>query len=203
MLNGRIEEKKLTYEVVAENAITYEEIIKALEFKASHDAKVAYLDGCACKHIRVKDILGLIHSLQEEIADKSAEIERLTEESNEMFDRHSIENQAASLSIEKRNKENSELKKQVDEYKAKIEQGTLIELPCKVGDTCYLVYKGLGDMCRVAYKIKEVKIDNIHYIGNNEFFTEVGEYSSYTVKFGKEIFTTREEAEKRLKELQK
>ena len=88
------------------------------------------------------------------------------------------------------------------ELEDKIEQGKMIELPCKVGDTCYLVYKGLGDMCRVAYKIKEVKIDNIHYIGDNEFFTETGECSSYTVKFGEEIFTTREEAEKRLKELQ-
>ena len=88
------------------------------------------------------------------------------------------------------------------ELEDKIEQGTLIELPCKVGDTCYLVYKGLGDMGRVAYKIKKVKIGNIHYIGNNEFFTEIGEYSSYTVKFGRDIFLTREEAEKRLKELQ-
>ena len=84
----------------------------------------------------------------------------------------------------------------------KIEQGKLIELPCKVGDTCYLVYEGLGNMCRVEYKIKEVKIDNIYYIGDNEFFTIMGEYSCYTVKFGKEIFSTREEAEKRLKELQ-
>ena len=91
---------------------------------------------------------------------------------------------------------------ELQEYQNKIEQGTLIELPCKIGDTCYFVYKGLGDMCRVAYKIKEVKIDNIHYIGDNEFFTEIGEYSRYMEKFGKEIFTTREEAEKRLKELQ-
>ena len=89
------------------------------------------------------------------------------------------------------------------EFEDTIEKGTLIELPCKVGDTCYLVYEGLGNMCRVEYKIKEVKIDNIHYIGDNEFFTEMGEYSCYTVKFGKEIFSTREEAEKRLKELQK
>lgn len=86
--------------------------------------------------------------------------------------------------------------------KDKIEQGTLIELPCKVGDTCYLVYEGLGDMCRVVYKIKKVKIDNIHYIGDNEFFTEIGEYSHYVVKFGEEIFTTREGAERRLMELQ-
>lgn len=56
----------------------------------------------------------IIFGLKETIKEKDAEIARLTEESNEMFDRHSIENQAASLLIEKRNKENSELQKQVD-----------------------------------------------------------------------------------------
>ena len=45
-----------------------DEIIKALEFKAKFDAKVAYVDGCACKHIRVADILDLIRSLQQRVS---------------------------------------------------------------------------------------------------------------------------------------
>lgn len=88
------------------------------------------------------------------------------------------------------------------ELEDKIEQGTLIELPCKVGDTCYLVYERAENRFRDLYEIKKVKINNIHYIGHNEFLAEIGMVFHYTVKFGEEIFTTREEAEKRLKELQ-
>lgn len=44
----------------------------------------------------------------------SKEIERLTEESDEMFDRHAKENQAASILIEQRNNEIAELQKKVD-----------------------------------------------------------------------------------------
>lgn len=48
------------------------------------------------------------------------EIERLTKESDEMFDRHAKENQAASILIEQRNNEIAELKKQVDELTDKL-----------------------------------------------------------------------------------
>ena len=52
------------------------------------------------------------------IDEQQAEIERLTRELDELFDRHAKENQAASLLIEKRNNEIAELQKQVDELKA-------------------------------------------------------------------------------------
>ena len=96
----------------------------------------------------------------------------------------------------------SKVLRKLGEIEDKIESGLMVELPCKVGDTCYLVFRVLGDMFGFGYKIKKVTIDNIHYIGNNEFLTETGEYSKYMVKFGEDIFTTREEAEVRLKELQ-
>ena len=64
------------------------------------------------------------------------------------------------------------------------------------------MYEKSENRFRDLYEIKKVKIDNIHYFGHNEFFAEIGSFFHYTVKFGKEIFTTREEAEKYLKELQ-
>jgi hypothetical protein len=75
--------------------------------------------------------------------------------------------------------------KKIRETNQKIEQGTLIELPCKVGDT---VYETDG------VSIYETKIMGIVYDGTPIAFSETA--------IGKYIFLTREEAEKRLKELQ-
>lgn len=74
-----------------------EEVMKALKFKAQHDAKIAYIDGAACKHIRVEQILEYVEKLQ-------AENERLTEENGQL--------KAYNNGLEY---ENAELQKQVDE----------------------------------------------------------------------------------------
>ena len=63
-----------------------------------------------------------IVNMQETIDKQKAEIERLTEESDEMFCRHAKENQAASILIEKRNNEITELQKQVDELTERAER---------------------------------------------------------------------------------
>ena len=78
------------------------------------------------------------------------------------------------------------------ELEDKIEQGTLIELPCKVGDTVYVIIKAengyalLKDICD-GFMIKDGEV----YIG----------LQTYNVGANKYYFT-REESEKRLKELQ-
>lgn len=92
------------------------------------------------------------------------------------------------------------------ELEDKIEQGTLIELPCKVGDTVYAIVRK-GDIDSGKYVIKPfiekgevqdimvgslgchigVLLENIGYLS----FCEEGK-----------VFLTREEAEQRLKELQ-
>ena len=85
------------------------------------------------------------------------------------------------------------------ELEDKIEQGTLIELPCKVGDTVYEVFKDH----RPPF-IKETKIEKIVItekglrlrLARNSF------YETAISSLGKTVFLTREEAEKRLKELQ-
>ena len=88
------------------------------------------------------------------------------------------------------------------ELEDKIEQGTLIEFPCKVGDTVYYPTTTLGYKGCIKYEIREIKIDNICINFNNDFVSDIGEYSTAYMVYGIDIFTTREEAEKRLKELQ-
>ena len=87
---------------------------------------------------------------------------------------------------------NVELQKQVDEYKNKIEQGTLKELPCKVGDTVYVLAG-----CILHYE----KVWQVKYTERG-FFVNVSGVYPYDYKWGETAFLTREEAEKRLKELQ-
>jgi len=80
----------------------------------------------------------------------------------------------------------------------KIKQGTLIELPCKVGDTVYCVYAVSGIQEWEVTSIAIYDHDTILRLGhkgtddyNVSWLRETGEY----------LFFTREEAEKRLKEL--
>ena len=78
----------------------------------------------------------------------------------------------------------------------KIEQGTLIELPCKVGDTVYRIrqkpYKAALERTVVSVSIC------MNYKGNVEWRL----FTTAEDTLGKTVFLTREEAEKRLKELQ-
>jgi hypothetical protein len=78
------------------------------------------------------------------------------------------------------------------ELEDKIEQGTLIELPCKVGDT--------------VYETDSVRIYG-HKINRLVFVDKMLIYDTAEIMFderaiGVSIFLTREEAEKRLLELQ-
>ena len=81
------------------------------------------------------------------------------------------------------------------ELEDKIEQGKLIELPCKIGDTVYSIPFN-DDFEIFEHKIKSLRLlfisasKDCRYIENNFAW------------FGENIFLTREEAEKKLKELQ-
>lgn len=74
----------------------------------------------------------------------------------------------------------------------KIEQGTMIELPCKVGDKVYVIADGIWH-CQEVWQFR--------YDSCGLFVKTVGVYP-YDFEWGETAFLTREEAEKRLKELQ-
>jgi hypothetical protein len=89
--------------------------------------------------------------------------------------------------------------KKIRETQYKIEQGTLIELPCKVGDTVYCVYAATGIQ---EWEVGGIQISEstvlflLGHKGTNDYnAAHLSEKGSY-------LFFTREEAEKRLKELQ-
>lgn len=100
--------------------------------------------------------------------------------------------------------ENSQCVQRLCELEDRIESGLLIELPCKIGDTVYLVHK--VDDGEIYYtitvgKAECVNIDNssheihIRYEGGLTYWHDFSD-------FGKEVFTDKSEAEAKLKELQ-
>lgn len=86
------------------------------------------------------------------------------------------------------------------DYEDLEEQGLLLKLPCKVGDTIYLV-KGKNHV-----EIEELEV--MKFLYSNEldimFSDEIYEVGLTSIKeIGKSVFITEEEAEKALERLEK
>lgn len=95
------------------------------------------------------------------------------------------------------------IKNRLAELEDKIENGTLIELPCKVGDTVY-------SNERITFEAVIVKVITTHQsmilpVSYTVFATAKDGYGIYlsSENFNKDWFLTREEEEKRLEELKK
>lgn len=93
------------------------------------------------------------------------------------------------------------------DYEDLEEQGRLIKLPCKVGDTVY-VNGVLG--CGEAERYRVIRVDYHSTLGTgkNEFYIEAllctdpdSSIGFYDKQFGKTVFLTKSEAEAKLKEL--
>lgn len=94
-------------------------------------------------------------------------------------------------------------RERIKEYQQLEEQGRLLKLPCKVGDTIYAV----GEI------VKEYKVISVGYSSNkatnrSEFCIETLPVNGsrvvvafYDKEFGKNVFLTKSEAEEKLKEL--
>ena len=87
----------------------------------------------------------------------------------------------------------------LQEYEDLEEQGLLLKLPCKIGDTIYYI----EDNCICEIVIKRITIIDIRKEKEGLFFR-----INYTVDyelsdFGKTVFLTKEEAEQELKELKR
>lgn len=97
--------------------------------------------------------------------------------------------------------------KKLANYEDLEEQGRLIKLPCKVGDTVY-VNGVLG--CGEAERYRVIRVDYHSTLGTgrNEFYIEAllcadpdSSIAFYDKQFGKTVFLTKAEAEAKLKEL--
>ena len=91
--------------------------------------------------------------------------------------------------------------KKLADYEDLEEQGLLVRLPCKVGDT---VYVKLSAYCKTKYAEAQVR-DYTYFISCGFCVVVTSEkFDKQSIpfsEFGKSIFLTREEAEKKLEEL--
>ena len=84
-------------------------------------------------------------------------------------------------------------------------EGTLIALPCKVGDRLFCIFTDRG-INEIYNHIEACKVTNIMCFDNNNFVVgvrEINKHFSHNVVLGKDAFNTFEEAEEKLKELGK
>lgn len=87
-----------------------------------------------------------------------------------------------------------------NEYKQLEEQGLLLRLPCKVGDTVYALRYGEEN----DFIIVETKIIEIRQNMNGIFFEPLISRKAYkTEDFGKTVFLTKAEAEQKLKKMER
>lgn len=87
--------------------------------------------------------------------------------------------------------------KYLAELEDKIEQGRLVELPCKAGDTIYWISSNNRD-------IIEVVVNRIAFVEHDRKILYVAEkgVGEYSIMFVDDIYTTKAEAEAKLRELQ-
>ena len=94
-----------------------------------------------------------------------------------------------------------DIAKKLCEIEDKIEQGRILELPCKVGDEKFAILPNTnvivkGKVCTIIYQ-NGFLVD----FGYNPD-KRVGGYNAYTQLLPEELFDTEEEANKKLKELE-
>lgn len=83
------------------------------------------------------------------------------------------------------------------EYEDAEEQGLLLRLPCKVGDTVYAIRQ-------YEKRVKEYKVESFDICGNYSFVRleyDLGMLSYKIQDFGIWLFTTKEEAEQKLESM--
>lgn len=99
-------------------------------------------------------------------------------------------------------------REQLKEYQQLEEQGLLLRLPCKVGDTIYVNgVLGVGE----AEEYKVIRVDYHSNLATNrsEFYIEAllvvdprNSIGFYDKEIGKTVFSTKAEAEQKLKEME-
>ena len=88
------------------------------------------------------------------------------------------------------------------ELEDKLKNGTLIELPCKVGDAVYRIGKAINvEKQRYELYVQDYTIIKIEIYEEEILFVDNSDNEIYIVDFDKAVFLTKAEAEKKLKEL--
>lgn len=90
----------------------------------------------------------------------------------------------------------SKIYNRLAELEDELESGELIKLPCKIGDTVYAILEVNDGYEIFDYTVREI------IINENGFYFETPTGYSHKLKFGKSVFTDKQQAEARLKELQ-
>ncbi len=88
------------------------------------------------------------------------------------------------------------LRKQLEEYRIKIENGTLIELPCKVGDTVYRLWTYSSG----GY-IQDYTIVKMEMFEEETLWFDDSDNQIELADFGETVFLTKAEAEEKLLKL--
>lgn len=90
------------------------------------------------------------------------------------------------------------LRAEIDEYRQKIKDGTLIQPPCKIGDVVYHIYKKTFS----DYSIDEEIVRGYEYDIKNDWRLFLTTFEPSIRCMGDNLFLTREEAEKKIKEIE-
>lgn len=87
------------------------------------------------------------------------------------------------------------------DYEDLEEQGLLVRLPCKVGDTVYVPTRNFVSELRITMVSVDMHEAYFSWILNSGIYPNLDGFSKS--KLGKSVFLTREEAEKKLEEMKK
>lgn len=85
------------------------------------------------------------------------------------------------------------------EYEDLEEQGLLVRLPCKVGDTVYVPTRNFVSELRITMVSVNMHEAYFSWMLNSGIYPNLDGFSKS--KLGKSVFLTREEAEKKLEEM--
>lgn len=87
------------------------------------------------------------------------------------------------------------------DYEDLEEQGLLVRLPCKVGDTVYVPTRNFISELRIIMISVDMHGTYFRWMLNSGIYPNLDGFSGN--KLGKTVFLTREEAEKKLEEMKK
>lgn len=93
----------------------------------------------------------------------------------------------------------AELLEELKSYKDLEEQGLLVRLPCKVGDTVYVPTRNFVSELRITMVSVDMHGAYFSWMLNSGIYPNLDGFSRS--KLGKTVFLTREEAEKKLDEM--